>query len=149
MQVIAVYFSPLHIVVIAGVLMTITKIFECWKAVAESISSTVMSSPNRCEELLALSYIAKSGGLEIESQSLARLWIAEGFIIPKDSKSLEEAAEEYLKDLIDRSLLNLKLVLRSLLHVPVNFLIYFFTIWISGGKASGYNLMQVTLRNIT
>ncbi|KAG9132717.1 hypothetical protein Leryth_024904 [Lithospermum erythrorhizon] len=46
----------------------------------------------------------QGGGLEIESQSLARLWIAEGFIIPKDSKSLEEAAEEYLKDLIDRSL---------------------------------------------
>ncbi|GAA0175052.1 hypothetical protein LIER_28309 [Lithospermum erythrorhizon] len=46
----------------------------------------------------------QGGGLEIESQSLARLWIAEGFIIPKYSKSLEEAAEEYLKDLIDRSL---------------------------------------------
>ncbi|KAG9132716.1 hypothetical protein Leryth_024905 [Lithospermum erythrorhizon] len=51
---------PLVIVVIAGVLMTITKTFECWKAVAESISSTVMSSANSCEELLALSYIAKS-----------------------------------------------------------------------------------------
>ncbi|GAA0175807.1 antimicrobial response protein [Lithospermum erythrorhizon] len=110
---------PLVIVVIAGVLMTITKTFESWKAVAESITSTVMSSANHCKELFALSYnhlpchlkscflymgAFQGGGLEIECQSLARLWIAEGFIIPNDLKSLEQTAEEYLKDLIDRSL---------------------------------------------
>ncbi|XP_051115814.1 putative late blight resistance protein homolog R1B-16 [Andrographis paniculata] len=42
---------------------------------------------------------------EIEVSNLIRSWVDEGFIIMKEDKSLEEHAEEYLKDLIDRNLL--------------------------------------------
>ncbi|KAG8379229.1 hypothetical protein BUALT_Bualt07G0066800 [Buddleja alternifolia] len=42
---------------------------------------------------------------EIPVPKLIRLWIAEGFLEPHKSKSLEELAEEYLKDLIERNLI--------------------------------------------
>ena len=41
---------------------------------------------------------------EIEVDKLINLWIAEGFLDVKSSKHLEEVGEDYLEDLIDRSL---------------------------------------------
>ncbi|KAK4383808.1 putative disease resistance RPP13-like protein 3 [Sesamum angolense] len=41
----------------------------------------------------------------ISVSKLIKLWVAEGFLKPVTSKSLEEVAEEYLKDLIDRNLI--------------------------------------------
>ncbi|KAE9450359.1 hypothetical protein C3L33_17742, partial [Rhododendron williamsianum] len=41
---------------------------------------------------------------EIDAKKLCRLWVAEGFIKP-DKESFEEAAEVYLRELIDRSLI--------------------------------------------
>ncbi|XP_022843082.1 putative late blight resistance protein homolog R1A-4 [Olea europaea var. sylvestris] len=42
---------------------------------------------------------------EIRRSKLIKLWVANRFIKPERSKSLEEVAEEYLKDLIDRNLI--------------------------------------------
>ncbi|KAH6776589.1 hypothetical protein C2S52_014150 [Perilla frutescens var. hirtella] len=42
---------------------------------------------------------------EIPTWTLTRLWIAEGFVQPKEGKSLEQIAEENLDDLISRNLL--------------------------------------------
>lgn len=42
---------------------------------------------------------------EIRRSKLIKLWIANRFIKPDRSKSLEDVAEEYLKDLIDRNLI--------------------------------------------
>ncbi|KAK6153261.1 hypothetical protein DH2020_012900 [Rehmannia glutinosa] len=41
---------------------------------------------------------------EIPAWTLTRLWIAEGFVQPKNGKSLEKTAEGNLKELIDRNL---------------------------------------------
>ncbi|CAA3005964.1 late blight resistance homolog R1A-10 [Olea europaea subsp. europaea] len=42
---------------------------------------------------------------EIRRSKLIKLWVANRFIKPDRSKSLEEMAEDYLKDLIDRNLI--------------------------------------------
>ncbi|KAK4433084.1 putative late blight resistance proteinR1B-16 [Sesamum alatum] len=41
---------------------------------------------------------------ELNASKLIKLWVAEGFLKPSRSKSLEEAAEEYLDELVKRSL---------------------------------------------
>ncbi|MED6171359.1 hypothetical protein PIB30_040062 [Stylosanthes scabra] len=41
----------------------------------------------------------------IEHMGLIRLWIAQGFVIGEGGKTLEEVAESYLKEHLDRSLL--------------------------------------------
>ncbi|XP_042051256.1 putative late blight resistance protein homolog R1B-16 [Salvia splendens] len=41
----------------------------------------------------------------IDASKLLRYWVSEGFIKPNGSSSLEEVAEDYLKDLIDRNLI--------------------------------------------
>ncbi|GER44067.1 disease resistance protein [Striga asiatica] len=41
---------------------------------------------------------------EIRVSNLTKLWIAEGFLKPIASKSFEQAAREYLNDLVDRNL---------------------------------------------
>ena len=38
-------------------------------------------------------------------RQLIRLWIAEGFIQPISHRNLEDVAEDYLEELIDRSLI--------------------------------------------
>ncbi|KAG8380353.1 hypothetical protein BUALT_Bualt06G0006700 [Buddleja alternifolia] len=42
---------------------------------------------------------------EIKVSKLIKLWVAEGFLEPSGSKSYEEQAGEYLKDLVERSLI--------------------------------------------
>ncbi|KAG8380359.1 hypothetical protein BUALT_Bualt06G0007300 [Buddleja alternifolia] len=42
---------------------------------------------------------------EIYVSRLIKLWTAEGFIKPTRSKSYEESAEDYLEDLVKRSLI--------------------------------------------
>ncbi|GAA0153799.1 antimicrobial response protein [Lithospermum erythrorhizon] len=110
---------PLAIVVVAGVLSKIGKTVDNWKVVAVSVSSHVMGSENATRAIFSLSYEhlpdclkscflymgAFPGGYEIEVRKLIRLWIAEGFISNAYPKSLEDIAEEYLDDLIGRSLL--------------------------------------------
>ncbi|KAL0384879.1 UNVERIFIED_CONTAM: putative late blight resistance proteinR1B-12 [Sesamum radiatum] len=44
-------------------------------------------------------------GSEIHASKLIKLWVAEGFLKPISGKSLEEAAETYLKALVDRNLI--------------------------------------------
>ncbi|CAL5430310.1 unnamed protein product [Camellia sinensis] len=108
---------PLAIVVIAGLLAR-DKAQESWKQVAQSVSSYIVSDPNQYLDTLALSYDHLPRHLkpcflylgafpedkEIPVQKLIWLWIAEGFIQKIGQKSLEEVAEDYLMDLIQRSL---------------------------------------------
>ncbi|KAL0328378.1 UNVERIFIED_CONTAM: Disease resistance protein Pik-2 [Sesamum calycinum] len=41
----------------------------------------------------------------IYKTKLIRLWVAEGFVHPKEGKTMEEVAEDYVKELLDRSLI--------------------------------------------
>ncbi|KAL3500752.1 hypothetical protein ACH5RR_039845 [Cinchona calisaya] len=111
---------PLAVVAISGLLSRTERRKELWNDVAESLSSRIADDPKtRCMDILEISYkhlpnYLKSCFLyigafpedqEIPVWKLTCLWIAEGFIQNAEAKSLEDMAEEYLKDLIGRSLI--------------------------------------------
>ncbi|CAL5354601.1 unnamed protein product [Camellia sinensis] len=109
---------PLAIVIIAGLLAKNIKTQESWIQVAQRVSSYIVSDPNQYLDTLALSYNHLPRHLkpcflylgafpedqEIPVQKLICLWVAEGFIQKIGQRSLEEVAEDYLMDLIQRSL---------------------------------------------
>ncbi|XP_027118378.1 late blight resistance protein R1-A-like [Coffea arabica] len=109
---------PLAIVVIAGTLSRTVMTSDCWKDFAASVNSVVLTNPEQCSDILALSYNylplclkicflymgAFPEDYEIEVQKLIRLWIAEGFLKASSSNNPEDVAEDYLEDLTDRSL---------------------------------------------
>ncbi|CAL5430390.1 unnamed protein product [Camellia sinensis] len=109
---------PLAIVVIAGLLAKNIKTQKSWRQVAQRVSSYIVSDPNQYLDTLALSYNhlpchlkpcflylgAFPEDQEIPVQKLICLWVAEGFIQKIGQRSLEEVAEDYLMDLIQRSL---------------------------------------------
>ncbi|CAI9109141.1 OLC1v1008903C1 [Oldenlandia corymbosa var. corymbosa] len=108
---------PLTIVIIAGVLATTKP--ECWKNILSGLRSGIVSSTEQCRNLLELSYshlpehlrpcllyfAAFQEDEEVSVRRLLRLWIAEGFVRKVEMKCVEDVAEDYLKDLIGRSLL--------------------------------------------
>ncbi|KAM1054456.1 hypothetical protein ACFX2I_001800 [Malus domestica] len=111
---------PLAIVSIAGLMSTKVKVVSEWQKLYNSLSSELESNPHLTSltRILSLSYhhlpyYLKSCvlyfGIFPEDYSvscirLVRLWIAEGFVKPKRGKTLEEVGEEYLIELIHRSL---------------------------------------------
>ncbi|THG16097.1 hypothetical protein TEA_014819 [Camellia sinensis var. sinensis] len=109
---------PLSIVVVAGIFINEEKSQDRWKQVGETLKSSLAANPQACMKTLALSYIHLPGHLkpcflyfgafpedfQIPVWKLIWLWIAEGFIQKIGEKSLEDVAEEYLMDLIARSL---------------------------------------------
>ncbi|KAK4410289.1 putative disease resistance RPP13-like protein 3 [Sesamum angolense] len=108
---------PLIVVVIAGILANKKEETE-WKKVEESLGSYIFADPEDRMKKLELSYNHLPDHLkpcflyfgafpedsEISTWKLISLWIAEGFIKEEEEKILETTAEEYLLDLIDRSL---------------------------------------------
>ena len=108
---------PLAIVVIAGILAN-EKTLTWWRQVAKSVSSYIVSNPELYMDTLALSYSHLPPHLkpcflylgafledrEIPVRKLILLWVSEGFIRHSESKRLEDVAENYLMDLINRSL---------------------------------------------
>ncbi|KAL0341558.1 UNVERIFIED_CONTAM: putative late blight resistance proteinR1A-10 [Sesamum calycinum] len=93
---------------------------EYWESVAENINSfSDLEYNERCLKILSLSYDNLPIHLkpcflymrifpeddEIKVSKLIKLWVAEGFLKPIRAKTLEEVAEEYLRNLIDRNLI--------------------------------------------
>ncbi|XP_048446377.1 disease resistance protein RPM1-like [Pyrus x bretschneideri] len=111
---------PLAIVSIGGLLSTKAKVVSEWQKLYNSLSSELESNPHLTSltRILSLSYhhlpyylklCVLYFGIFPEDYSvncirLVRLWIAEGFVKPKRGKTLEEVGEEYLIELIHRSL---------------------------------------------
>lgn len=109
---------PLAVVLIAGLLAKMDKKNDQWKKVAKSLGSFIVSDSRHCMDILELSYNhlphhlkpcflyfgAFAVGKEISVNKLLRLWIAEGFIQKSKLKGVEDTAEDYLMDLIGRSL---------------------------------------------
>ncbi|KAG6405585.1 hypothetical protein SASPL_133176 [Salvia splendens] len=108
---------PLAIVVIGGVLLE--KGMDGWGQVASCVDAYIaMDEAKRMDSFIALSYNDLPYHLkacfiylgmfpedfEIPVWKLVRLWIAEGFIQHKEGMSLEDYAEEYLEDLVNRNL---------------------------------------------
>ncbi|KAH0714417.1 hypothetical protein KY284_007322 [Solanum tuberosum] len=110
---------PLSVVVVAGLLGKMDPTHDNWKKVEENLKSFFGTVSKRCQSILSLSYnylpqYLKACFLyvgvfpedrEIDVSKLIRLWIAEQFIKARSNKRLEVVAEEYLEDLIDRSLI--------------------------------------------
>ncbi|XP_052206311.1 disease resistance protein RPM1-like [Diospyros lotus] len=111
---------PLAIVAISGILSIKTKVASEWKRFYDSLGSELQMKPalTSISKIVLLSYhdlpyYLKSCFLyfgiipedySINCGRLIRLWIAEGFIEEHRGKTLEEVAEEYLTELIHRSL---------------------------------------------
>ncbi|GER48513.1 disease resistance protein [Striga asiatica] len=111
---------PLSIVVIGGLLAKSKPAHEqYWQHIAENLDSIVKTEDDkRCSKILQMSYDQLPVHLkpcflymgvypedcEIHVSNLMKLWVAEGFLKPIAGKSLEQAAEEYFNELIDRNL---------------------------------------------
>ncbi|KAF8409791.1 hypothetical protein HHK36_005870 [Tetracentron sinense] len=112
---------PLAIVAISGLLSKKNKKLIEWKKLHDTLGSELESNYNLTSltRILSLSYndlpyYLKSCFLylsifpedySIRCTRLIRLWIAEGFVKEKRDKTLEEVAEDYLDELIRRSLI--------------------------------------------
>ncbi|KAG8365135.1 hypothetical protein BUALT_Bualt18G0072900 [Buddleja alternifolia] len=114
------YGLPLVAVVVSGILSTVNREESTWENVGGSLASYIFDEQNNSTmQILDLSYkhlphylktcflyfAAFPEGREIPVRELIRLWIAEGFIRKEEMKSLESVAEEYLMELIDKSLI--------------------------------------------
>ncbi|KAL2559336.1 putative late blight resistance protein-like protein R1B-16 [Forsythia ovata] len=109
---------PLAVVLIAGILARMDQNIDQWKQVAASLSVFIVNDSRQCLDILELSYKhlpdhlrpcflyfgAFAEDKEIPVQKLLRLWIAEGFVQKSEVKGLEDVAEDYLMDLVGRSL---------------------------------------------
>ncbi|CDP05441.1 unnamed protein product [Coffea canephora] len=109
---------PLAIVVIAGILVREKNNEKYWRKVHENMGPFISSSSKEFMDTLELSYkhlpselkscFLYLGSLpEISDILVTRLfqsWIAEGFIQETEGKRLEDVAEDYLMDLVNRSL---------------------------------------------
>ncbi|KAH7514840.1 hypothetical protein FEM48_Zijuj11G0133100 [Ziziphus jujuba var. spinosa] len=121
---------PLAIVAIGGVLaMKDRRRIDEWEMVGYSLGSEMEGNDKLkgLKKVLSLSfnelpYYLKSCFLYlsifpedhlIEHMRIIRLWIAEGFIEPKEGKTLEDVAEEYFNELLNRSMLQMALTRRD------------------------------------
>ncbi|ONI05814.1 hypothetical protein PRUPE_5G025300 [Prunus persica] len=113
---------PLAIVAISGVLATKdTRRIDEWDFICHSLGAEIHGN-DKLEDLkkvLSLSfndlpYYLKAcflylsifpEGYLIQRMRLIRLWIAEGFVEAIQGKTLEEVAEDYLKELLNRNLI--------------------------------------------
>ncbi|KAL0341532.1 UNVERIFIED_CONTAM: putative disease resistance protein [Sesamum calycinum] len=111
---------PLAIVVIGGLLAKSNMTQEYWEFVAKNLTSFSNSEDDEhCSRIVSLSYNHLPIHLkpcflywrvfpedrQTFHSDLIQLWFVEGFLKPVKGKTLEEAAEEYLKELIDRNLI--------------------------------------------
>ncbi|XP_073281121.1 putative late blight resistance protein homolog R1A-3 [Primulina huaijiensis] len=109
---------PLLIAVVGGLVAKANGERGYWEYVAENVNSVAAESDEHCSEILWLSYNHLPNHLKpcflyfgvfpedhnISVSKLVKLWVAEGFLKPVPPKRLEEVAEEYLKDLLERNL---------------------------------------------
>lgn len=111
---------PLAIVLIGELLATKNNKVEEWELFNRSLCHELESgSLQRLWNLLSLSYndlpyylkycylylsVFPEGGL-LEKDKIVRLWIAEGFVQSRQDKTVEEVAEDFLNELLSRSLI--------------------------------------------
>ncbi|KZV24839.1 hypothetical protein F511_14722 [Dorcoceras hygrometricum] len=114
---------PLAIAAISGLLAKSSPTVEYWESVANGTYEALnMGDDGFCFEILSLSYRQLPVHLKpcflymaiypedsnIKISNLVKLWVAEGIVKPKTDTSLEQVAEDNLKDLIDRNLIQVR-----------------------------------------
>jgi hypothetical protein len=106
---------PLSIVVLGGLLAAKEKTHRTWSKVIADVNWYL----TECKDILALSYNhlprrlkpcflyfgAYREDSKIHVRGLIQLWIAEGFIQHTGRRNIEDVAEDYLEELIDRNLI--------------------------------------------
>ncbi|KAL6323495.1 hypothetical protein AAG906_039069 [Vitis piasezkii] len=110
---------PLTIVVLGGLLSLKDLTRDSWLKVLKSMDWHLSQGPDSCLGILALSYNDLPSYLkpcflycgvfpedsEIKATKLIRLWVAEGFVQKRGKETLEDVAEDYLYELIQRSMI--------------------------------------------
>ena len=110
---------PLAIVVLGGLLANKEKTHRTWSKYIGNVNSYLNEDRSSCMDILALSYNHLPRHLKpcflyfgiypedfgIPVRQIIRLWIAEGFIRQIGNRIMEDIAEDYLEELIDRSLI--------------------------------------------
>ncbi|XP_058112936.1 disease resistance protein RPP8-like [Magnolia sinica] len=110
---------PLAIAVIGGVLSRKEKSVNDWYKVLTSLKWHLSESEDAISGILALSYHdlpyylkfcflyfgAFPEDSEIQVDNLIKLWIAEGFVQQRGEEELEDVAEDYVEELINRSMI--------------------------------------------
>ncbi|KAL8551062.1 hypothetical protein ACS0TY_000226 [Phlomoides rotata] len=111
---------PLSIVVIGGFLTKSQVTRAHWEHTLQNLNSLInLEDDEYCLQVLRTSYKELPIHLkpcflymgvfpedfEINVSQLIKLWVSEGILKPNDDKSLEEVAEEYLKELMERNLI--------------------------------------------
>ncbi|KAM3704044.1 hypothetical protein ACJW30_04G146500 [Castanea mollissima] len=110
---------PLAIVVLGGLLAKKEKTHRTWSKLTGHVNWYLAQDRSSCRDILALSYNHLPLELkpcflyfgiypedfEIPMRQLIQLWIAEGFIQQTGMRKKEDVAEDYLEELIDRSLI--------------------------------------------
>ncbi|KAH9804402.1 hypothetical protein KPL71_002121 [Citrus sinensis] len=111
---------PLAIVAVGGLLSTKNRVVSEWKKLFDRLGSMLGSDPHLkdCNRVLSEGYYDLPHHLKscllyfglfpesckINCARLIRLWIAEGFVQYSKRPTSEQVAEEYLNELVDRSL---------------------------------------------
>ncbi|GAY69270.1 hypothetical protein CUMW_270590 [Citrus unshiu] len=111
---------PLAIVAVGGLLSTKNRVVSEWKKLFDRLGSMLGSDPHLkdCNRVLSEGYYDLPHHLKscllyfglfpesckINCARLIRLWIAEGFVRYSKRPTSEQVAEEYLNELVDRSL---------------------------------------------
>ncbi|XP_027177922.1 putative late blight resistance protein homolog R1A-10 [Coffea eugenioides] len=107
---------PLTIVLVAGILANTAE--DYWEEVTKSLTSSIVLDDKYCMKTLELSYSHLPDDLkpcllyfgafkedeDVPVQRLLWLWISEGFMRKTEGKRLENVADDYLRNLVDRSL---------------------------------------------
>ncbi|XP_039139866.1 disease resistance protein RPP8-like [Dioscorea cayenensis subsp. rotundata] len=110
---------PLAIVVLGGLAMRKEQSEEEWRKLLKSVSWQLREGEDQISKILSLSYHNLPYYMKpcflyfamfpedslIDAKALMLKWIAEGFIEARDEETMEEVAEEYLEELVRRSLI--------------------------------------------
>ncbi|KAL5723051.1 hypothetical protein ACHQM5_006495 [Ranunculus cassubicifolius] len=110
---------PLGIIVIVGILMRKERSPDTWSKVLDSANWQLSQEASECREVLILSYLDLPYYLkpcflylglfpedsEISAKKLILLWVAEGFVQAKGDEKMEDIAEDWLEELIQRSMI--------------------------------------------
>ncbi|KAJ4952335.1 hypothetical protein NE237_029167 [Protea cynaroides] len=110
---------PLAIVVLGGLLSLKPRTHIAWSKVVNSVNWELNKNERSCQQVLALSYTDLPDHLrpcflylglfpedsKIQRYRLIWLWVAEGFIQPREGLTTEDVAEDYMEELIQRSLI--------------------------------------------
>ncbi|XP_048334046.2 disease resistance protein RPP13 [Ziziphus jujuba] len=110
---------PLSIVVLGGILANKEKSPQTWSKFVGHVNSYLTEDRARCLDILGLSYKHLPLKLkpcflyvgmfpedyEIQTQELIKLWISERLVQQIGNRKVNDVAEDYLEELIDRSLI--------------------------------------------